>query len=91
MQESDLQIKDKVGVENLVADHLSRITMEKDDATRLKDTFPDEHLFAVSTVPWYAEIANYLATGKFPTKWSNQDLKRFMNEVKNFFYNDPFL
>ena len=49
LQEFDLQIKDKVGVENLVADHLSRITVEKEDATPLKDTFPDEHLFAVST------------------------------------------
>ena len=78
-------------MENLVADHLSRITLEKEDATPLKDTFPDEHIFAVSTLPWYAAIVNYLATGKIPTKWSNRDLKRFMSEVKSFFYNDPFL
>ena len=91
MQEFNIQIKDKVGVENLVADHLSRIVVEQEEATPLKDQFPDEHLFAVSTLPWYADIVNYLATCKLPINWSPQDVKRFMVEVKSFFYNDPFL
>ena len=91
LQKFDVQIKDKVGVENLVANHLSRITVEKEDATPLKDTFPDEHLFAVSTLPWYVAIVNYLATCKIPTKWSQHDLKGFMAEAKKFFYNDPFM
>ena len=67
LQEFDIQIKDKIGVENLVADHLSRIVVEQEEVTPLKDTFPDEHLFSVSTLPWYADIVNYLATGKLPT------------------------
>ena len=91
LQEFDIQIKDMIGVENLVADHLSRIVVEQEEATPLKDTFTDEHLFSVSTLPWYADIVNYLATGKLPTHWSSQDVKMFKVEVKSFFYDDHFL
>ena len=65
--------------------------VEKEEVTPLQETFPDEHLFSVSTLPWYADIVNYLATGKLPTYWSSQDVKRFKVEVKSFFYEDPFL
>eukprot|EP00253_Pinus_taeda_P029297 PITA_29297 len=31
------------------------------------DQFPDEHLFAIAIkMPWYADVANYLAVGKLP-------------------------
>ena len=34
----------------------------------VEDKFTDEYLFAISTKsPWYAYIANYLATGKLPS------------------------
>ena len=40
---------------------------KNDEITPIEDSFLDEHLFAVSTKPlWYADIANYLATGKVP-------------------------
>ncbi|KAL0295748.1 UNVERIFIED_CONTAM: hypothetical protein Sangu_3186900, partial [Sesamum angustifolium] len=56
LQEFDLIIKDKKRVENLVADHLSRLINEE-DSTPLKDEFPDEHLFATQrTTPWYAYL-----------------------------------
>ena len=84
LQEFDIQIKDKIGVENLVADHLSRNVVEQEEATPLKDTFPDEHLFVVSTLPWYADIVNYLAIGKLHIHWSSQDVKMFLVEVKSF-------
>jgi hypothetical protein len=50
----------------VVADLLSRIEHEGKD-TPIEDNFPNEHLFAVSdNTPWYADIANYLASGKVP-------------------------
>ena len=44
------------------------MVIEQEEATPLKDQFPDEHLFTVSTLSWYADIVNYLATGKLPIK-----------------------
>ena len=44
LQEFNLKICDKKRAENLVADHLSRLTTSE-EAAPLKDDFPDEHLF----------------------------------------------
>ncbi|KAH7862315.1 hypothetical protein Vadar_002873 [Vaccinium darrowii] len=64
LQEFHLIIKDKKGVENVMADHLSRLEFE-DPTSHLPiaDTFPDEQLFAANTCSWFADIANYLVTG----------------------------
>jgi len=47
LQEFDLEIKDKVGAKNVVANHLSRLVLESQDAP-INDDFPDEHLTAIS-------------------------------------------
>ena len=47
LQEFDLEIKDKKGSENSVADHLSRLHVS--GVGDIGDTFPDEHLFAISS------------------------------------------
>ena len=79
LQEFDLEIKDKKGVENSVADHLSRLTTGNEPAEiPLEDSFPDERLFAVSEAPWYADIVNFLATGMTPLHWSPRDLNVLM-------------
>nr|GEW41335.1 hypothetical protein [Tanacetum cinerariifolium] len=52
LQEFNLEIQDKKGSKNLVADHLSRV-MVKEESLSWKDEFPDEHLFVVQTTnPW---------------------------------------
>ena len=66
-QEFNLTIKDKKGVENVVADHLSRLVLETAyDGLPIGDTFPDEQLFALVHCPWYANIVNYLVTEQIP-------------------------
>ena len=70
LQEFDLQIKDKKGVENVVADHLSRLTIAHDTHSPLiNDEFPEESLMQFEKAPWYAHIANFLATGEIPSNW----------------------
>ena len=67
LQEFDITIIDRPGRENVVTDFLSRFT-NSDDNFPVEDSFPDEHLFAVSAhSPWYADVTNYLAVGKLPT------------------------
>ena len=62
LQEFDLEIKDKKGSKNSVADHLSRLHISGGED--IGDTFPDEHLLAISThAPWYAHIVNFIVTG----------------------------
>ncbi|GMI64212.1 hypothetical protein HRI_000090500 [Hibiscus trionum] len=63
LQEFDIEIKDKKGTENQVADHLSRLEKGKSlptDETHILETFPDEQLFAATST-----VATAMAAGKF--------------------------
>ena len=62
LQEFDVEIKDKKGTENLVADHLSRLEGESDDV-QVNDDFLDKRLLAIEdkrAVPWFVNYVNYL-------------------------------
>ncbi|KAH9792555.1 hypothetical protein KPL71_004168 [Citrus sinensis] len=70
LQEFDLEIKDRKGTENQVADHLSRLEADASTLTKkdITETFPDEQLLVIqqaqmlqqSGSQWYADFANYL-------------------------------
>nr|CAN71935.1 hypothetical protein VITISV_016909 [Vitis vinifera] len=65
LQEFNLQIKEKKGVENVVADHLSRLAITHNShGLPINDDFPEESLLLLEDAPWYAHIANYLVTGE---------------------------
>jgi hypothetical protein len=71
LQEFDLEIKDKKGSENVVADHLSRL-LHKEEGSELPlgEQFLDEQLFAINFhPPWYADIVNYITTKVFAPKY----------------------
>jgi len=61
LQEFDLEIKDKKGSENHVADHLSRLANEEVTAreSEVIDEFPNEKLLVVQERPWFADMANF--------------------------------
>ncbi|XP_016737993.1 uncharacterized protein [Gossypium hirsutum] len=68
LQEFNIEIHDKKGCENLMADHLSRIKTPFGDVL-IKDEFLDESLFSTEAYcPWYADIVNLLTTGSLPTE-----------------------
>ena len=53
-KEFDLELIDKKGVENVVADHLSRLEnleMEEKEESSIKEEFQDEYLFSISITP----------------------------------------
>ncbi|RVW77923.1 Retrovirus-related Pol polyprotein from transposon opus [Vitis vinifera] len=65
LQEFNLQIQDKKGVENVVADHLSRLVIAHDShGLPINDDFPEESLMSIDVAPWYSHIENYLVTGE---------------------------
>ena len=77
LQEFDITIIDKLGESNIVADYLSRLTIVDEDPTLIEDTFPDENLFHIAThTPWYADIANYLATYRLPPHFSHRERRK---------------
>jgi hypothetical protein len=72
LQEFDIEIRDKKMTENVVADHLSRLTMDfTEDATPISETFPDEQLMHIAhnPTPWFADIVNYLVTDQMSLHW----------------------
>ena len=86
LQEFNLQIRDKKGVENVVADHLSRLTITHNTHNPpINDEFPKDSLLLVEKAPWYAHIANYLATGELPADWKAQDKKFFFAKIHSYY------
>jgi len=85
LQEFDLEIRDKKGVENDIADHLSRIPNSPCNELPINDNFPDEQLFVAFREPWFVDIVNYLVMNQTPSHWSKQDVYRFLSQVRYFF------
>ncbi|CAL9018981.1 unnamed protein product, partial [Prunus brigantina] len=66
LQEFDLEIRDKKGCENVVADHLSRIVVEEqgEAVLPLNETFPDEQLYVVQVKePWFGTPRAVISDG----------------------------
>jgi hypothetical protein len=64
LQEFDLEIKDKKGVENSIADHLSKMQFENSQELPINDLLQDDMLFKVSkSDSWYANIVNFMVVG----------------------------
>ncbi|KAJ9544480.1 hypothetical protein OSB04_024187 [Centaurea solstitialis] len=94
LQEFDLEIKDKPGSENSVADHLSRLELGSSPSfPPINDSLPDDQLLSVSSSdsPWYADFVNFLACGIVPHDLSSHQRKNFLHDVRYYFWDDPFL
>ena len=67
LQEFDLEIIDKKGTNNLVADYLSQLELHEQSEQQklpIDENFPDECLFSISStkpIPWYGDYVNFLA------------------------------
>ena len=91
LSEFDLEIKGKRGTKNHVANHLSRL-VHVEDELQLQEMFPDEQLFSASvTLPWYANIVNYLVTNMLPPSLSKTQRDKIKSDAKYFVWDDPYL
>jgi hypothetical protein len=69
LQEFDLEIRDKKGVENSMANHLSHLNFEESVELPINEYMRDDTLLKVSTTnPWYGNIVNYIVAGHIPPR-----------------------
>nr|GEX89178.1 reverse transcriptase domain-containing protein [Tanacetum cinerariifolium] len=94
---SYLIMNKSIVVENLAADHLSRLENPHQnvlDPKEINEAFPLETLNMVSfrgnsSTSWFADFANYHA-GNFVVKGVlSQQKKKFFKDVKHYFLDDP--
>ncbi len=94
LQEFDLEIRDRSGAQNLVADHLSRIERVSDADSPIRDDFPDDHLYILYSIsdslstPWFANIVNYLVASVFPPLASKAQKDKIKSDAKHFIWDD---
>ncbi|CAN6542031.1 unnamed protein product [Malus baccata var. baccata] len=94
LQEFDLEIKDKKGSENVVADHLSRLVHSntQEDLIPLRESFSDEQLFSLKiTDPWYADIINYKVIKKILDDFTRAQKDKLVKTAKYYEWDDPYL
>ncbi|KAK8694696.1 hypothetical protein V6N13_072243 [Hibiscus sabdariffa] len=93
LQEFDLEIRDRKGTENQIADHLSRLENKSDSDynSEIKENFPDEKILSATAIPWYADIVNFLVSGILPHELSSQGRKKFRHDARYYFWDDPYL
>ena len=94
LQEFDLHIIDRKGVENPVADNLSRLENVLDDPLPIDDSFPDEQLAAMNGAhnsPCYADYANYIVAKYLLPIFKYQEKKKIFYDLRHYFWDDPHL
>lgn len=77
LQEFDLKIRDKKGIENQVVDLLSRLEGGNEVGTKefpIDEYFLHEKLWHITTlqIQWYGDMAKFLISGVMPPKLSIQ-------------------
>ena len=89
LQEFDLEIKDKKGVENTVANHLSRMQVTNMQELPINDFLRDDMLLKVmDSNPWYANIVNFMVAGYVPP---GENKKKLQIKRRRHLWDDPYL
>lgn len=56
-----------------------------------KEAFPDEKMFAISSVPRFADFVDYLVSNVVPKDYSPHAKKRFLHDVNKYYWDEPYL
>jgi hypothetical protein len=89
LQEFDIEIRDKKGVENSVADHLSRLQHKEKHDLPINDYLRDDTMLKIThSTPWYADIVNFIVTGYVPP---GADKRKLIHESRLHLWDEPYL
>jgi len=90
-----LEIKDKVGLENVVADHLSHLGHEAAPSQEIPvdDSFLDDHLLVIShqATLWYADFVSFKVCGVLAPGLSYQQRKKLLSDAKYYVWEESAL
>jgi hypothetical protein len=89
LQEFELEIKDKKGVENSIVDHLSRMYFEKPHELPINDAMRDDMLYRIArSDPWYVDIVNFMVAGYVRP---GADKTKLIYENHHHLWDEPYL
>ncbi|GJZ78480.1 reverse transcriptase domain-containing protein [Tanacetum coccineum] len=92
--EFDKEVKDRKGIENVAADHLSRIENdESSDDSEVDDNFLGETLMEINTKDesCFTDFANYLVADIMPKGMTYQQKNKLFSDLKHYFWEKPYL
>jgi hypothetical protein len=91
LQEFDVEIRDKKGVENVVADHLPRMNRGQDDKGPIEDKMRDDHLYRVlDKDTWMIDVIR--AIRKMPLDHLDKNSqKKIISKSRKYFWDAPYL
>ena len=89
LQEFNIEIRDQKGVENSVADHLSRLQHKDAHDLPINGYLRDDTQVKVTdSDPWYANIVNYLVTCYVAL---GEDKRKLRYQSRCHLWDDPYL
>ena len=94
LQKFHLEIKDKKGCDNVIADFFSRVEkpVVPEEEREIAENFPDEQLFQMSLQsPWYADIVKFLACGIMQQEFSYHQRTKLRTDSRYYIWDDPLL
>lgn len=76
MQEFNLEIRHKKGIEKVVVDYLSHLeSLKSNPIEEINEAFPCKMLYLIITTPWYVDYVNYLARSIIPLEYLSYQKK----------------
>jgi len=93
LQEFDTKIKDNNGVENLVADHFSRIEGHVDPFPVMDNIHNERlmHLHSLHVTPWFADNVNFIVAFFVPPHASRSQIDNLKCNAKYYVSDNPYL
>ena len=91
LQEFNVEIRDKKGAENVVADHLSRMYHGDDGKEPIKDQMRDDHLYRILDKDgWMNDIIRAIKGMPLDHLEKNAK-KRVIAESRKYYWDPPYL
>jgi len=85
----DIEIRDKKGIENSVADHFSRLQHRDTHELPISDYLRDGTLLKVTdSDPWYANIVNYIIVRYVVL---GEDRRKLKHQRGSHLWDDPYI